>query len=122
MLNLDMVGRLRYNVLLLIGTSSSAGWIDLLAAANGTSLLSFSLSESLLGRSDQACFYLRQRPVLLLHTGMHAEYHTPYDDVWFINTEGMLRVGNLAVALLQDLAVRPDRLVFADVALESAGQ
>jgi len=122
MLNLDMVGQLRYNVLVLIGTSSSAEWIDLLAAANGTSFLSFSLSEGLLGRSDQACFYLRQRPVLFLHTGMHAEYHTPYDDVWLINTEGMLRVGNLAVALLQDLAVRPDRLVFADIALELAGQ
>jgi len=122
MLNLDMVGRLRDNVLILVGTSSSAEWTDLVAAANGTSSLWFGLDDALLGRSDQACFYQRQRPVLFLHTGLHDEYHTPYDDVWLINTQGMLRVGNLAIALLQDLAVRPQRLIFGDVALEFAEQ
>jgi hypothetical protein len=122
MLNLDMVGRLRDNVLILVGTSSSDEWTGLVAAANGTSSLWFALDERLLGRSDQACFYHSQRPVLFLHTGLHNEYHTPYDDVWLINTDGMLRVGNLVIALLQDLAVRSERLSFGDVALEFAEQ
>ncbi len=111
MVNLDMVGRLRDDVLAVIGTSSSSGWADLLSAANVHSLL-LDNDESLIGRSDQLCFYQEERPVALLHTGLHGEYHTPFDDVALINRPGMVRVGDLAAALLLDLIARSDRLPF----------
>lgn len=112
MVNLDMVGRLRDDALGLIGLSSSPDWTSALAGAN-TESLSLTVVEGLLNRSDQYCFYQHQRPVLFLHTGLHAEYHTPLDDVALINEEGMVRIGNFAINAMLNLAHNFDRLQFA---------
>ena len=111
MLNLDMVGRLRADAITLIATSSSSGWEEVAEAANTQSLvINYSGANS--GRSDQACFYEAGRPAMFLHTGMHDEYHTPYDDVELINGEGMVIIGNFAIAVLLDLVLRPEPLRF----------
>jgi len=111
MLNLDMVGRLRANALTLIATSSSSGWEEVAEAAN-TQSLNINYSGANSGRSDQACFYEGGIPAMFVHTGMHEEYHTPYDDVELINGEGMVRIGNFAIAVLLDLVLRPEPLEF----------
>jgi len=112
MVNLDMVGRLRDDALGLIGLASSSDWSSALTGAN-TESLSLTVVEGLLNRSDQYCFYQRQKPVLFLHTGLHPEYHTPFDDVALINEDGMVRVGNFAINALMNLVHRADRLSFA---------
>jgi Zn-dependent M28 family amino/carboxypeptidase len=112
MVNLDMVGRLQDNTLLVLGTSSSADWISVLGGVNRQAL-SFSSVEGFLNRSDQYCFYQRQRPVLFLHTGLHDEYHTPQDDAELINGPGMVRIAKLAADVLIDLALRAEPLEFA---------
>lgn len=114
MINLDMVGRLKDDVLGLIGLSSSPDWGEALSGTNSESLSLVSV-DGLLNRSDQYCFYLAERPVLFLHTGLHAEYHTPLDDVALINAAGMVRVGNLAINLMLGLVHRPDRLAFGTI-------
>ncbi len=120
MLNFDMVGRLRDNTLTLIGSSSSPEWRDLASAAN-VGALRLTYSDANLERSDQYCFYLHGRPVLFLHTGLHVQYHTPFDDTELINEDGMVRVGALAAELVLELATRPDRLVVgANVAASAA--
>lgn len=106
MVNFDMVGRLRANRLVLIGSSSSEDWMALVGRNNGPGL-EFSLSEAGLDRSDQYCFYQRSRPVLFFHTGLHPEYHTPQDDVTLIDEAGMARIGDLVAALVLDVALRP---------------
>ncbi len=111
MVNLDMVGRLRDDILIVIGTSSSLGWSTALDNANVHSLV-LSYDERLSGNSDQYCFGLNQRPVAFLHTGLHPDYHTPFDDFWLINLPGMVKVGDLAAELVLDLTTRPDRLPF----------
>jgi hypothetical protein len=111
MVNLDMVGRLRDDALGLIGSSSSSDWSSALTGAN-TESLSLTIVEGLLNRSDQYCFYQRQKPVLFLHTGLHPEYHTPLDDVALIDEDGMVRVGNFAINALVNLVHRADRLNF----------
>ena len=111
MLNFDMVGRLRDENLILIGSSSSTGWADIVAAANVESLY-ITHSEASINRSDQRCFYEQEKPVLFFHTGLHAQYHTPHDDVELINEDGMLSVGKVALEVLVDVATRPDRLEF----------
>lgn len=113
MLNMDMVGRMKDNTLVLVGASSSPDWSDLISDAN-RSALSFFQDEQLMRRSDQSCFYDSGKPVLLLHTGLHAEYHTPLDDVDLINRRDMLRVGALAIELLADLATRADPPAFTE--------
>ncbi|MGD8697808.1 MAG: M28 family peptidase [Gemmatimonadales bacterium] len=112
MVNLDMVGRLRDDALGLIGLSSSSDWDALLSGTN-TESLSLTIVEGLLNRSDQYCFYQRQKPVLFLHTGLHPEYHTPLDDVALINEAGMVRVGNFAINAMLNLLHTPDRPTFA---------
>jgi Zn-dependent M28 family amino/carboxypeptidase len=111
MLNLDMVGRLSDNGLILIGVTSSSDWLPLIAEVNEDSL-DFGINESLMRRSDQACFYDNAKPVLFLHTGLHSQYHMPSDEVSLIDEPGMITVGDLALALLLELAVRPTPLVF----------
>lgn len=111
MMNLDMVGRLRDDALGLIGLSSSPDWNAALSGTN-TESLSLTVVDGLLNRSDQYCFYQREKPVLFFHTGLHPEYHTPRDDVALINGAGMVRVGNLAINVMLGLVHRSDRLAF----------
>ncbi len=111
MVNLDMVGRLRDDILIMIGTSSSSEWPAALDDANVHSL-TLAYEDAFLASSDQYCFYQNSRPVAFLHTGLHIDYHTPFDDFWLLNLPGMLRVGDLAGELVVDLTARPDRLPF----------
>ena len=45
--------------------------------------------------SDHWPFLERKIPVVLLHTGLHADYHRPSDDVEKINREGMREVSRI---------------------------
>ncbi len=114
MLNLDMVGRLRNDVLIVIGTSSSDDWDDVFAEVN-RSALQLIFDDSSLRGSDHYCFYLQDRPVVVFHTGPHAEYHTPFDDVDLINLTGLVRVADVALDVLQEVATRPEPLVGGQV-------
>jgi Zn-dependent M28 family amino/carboxypeptidase len=112
MVNLDMVGRLRDDLgLLLIGTSSWSGWDSAAASANTETLpLTPNADVKLLERSDQWCFYQAGRPVLLVHTGLHAEYHTPDDDVALLNADGMASVARFTVRVVTLLLTTPGPL------------
>jgi len=111
MVNMDMVGRLWDNSLGLIGLGSSTDWVSVVLGANRESL-ELEIVTGLLHRSDQYCFYQNDKPVLFLHTGLHSDYHTPYDDVEYLNLPGMVSVGNFAIGVLLDLALRSEPLVF----------
>jgi Zn-dependent M28 family amino/carboxypeptidase len=107
MVNLDMVGRLSQNGLTVIGSSTAAFWPELLADAN-TEQLAYRFDDKYMGGSDQWCYYDAGRPVLFFFTGIHSEYHTPFDDPWLVDTEGMADVAALATRVLLDLASRGD--------------
>jgi hypothetical protein len=102
---LDMVGRMQGNTLIVGGRSSDPGWPALLDEANGDRLVLVPFEGSL-DRGDQYPFLLQGTAVLSLFTGMHSEYHTPFDDVELLNFEGMEEVGGLTVDLVWELAVR----------------
>ena len=106
MLNVDMVGRLRED-LTVRGVSTGAWWPSMLADLN-EGRLQLALPEGSLGRSDQYPFVLLGIPVLHFFTGTHAEYHTPLDDVWLLNLDGVEEIGRLVVVLLWEVAVRPN--------------
>jgi len=111
MLNLDMVGRLRDGDLMAIGGTSSPLWETLLSEKNEADL-DLIIPTVTTGRSDHAPFYYQRIPVLFFHTGTHDQYHAPDDDVWLINTAGMVTVGNLAIAVLTDLLLRAEPPAF----------
>jgi Zn-dependent M28 family amino/carboxypeptidase len=110
MVNLDMVGRMRDNRLVVAGSNTASQWTGMLEGANEDQL-SVLFSEEGLSRSDQWPFLQLGKPVLFLSTGMHDDWHTPNDDVWLLDVPGMVKVGDLVVALLDALAIQPARPV-----------
>ncbi|MEM8599394.1 MAG: M20/M25/M40 family metallo-hydrolase [Bacteroidota bacterium] len=108
MLNLDMVGRLGDadegdGVLAVNGVGTSPAWGTALDAAAAATGLTLARTESGLGPSDHASFYLEDIPVLHLFTGQHTDYHTPVDDSHLIDYEGLATVVDFAVRVVEDL-------------------
>lgn len=104
MLNFDMVGRLRDEILSIRGFESSPAWSLMASNANEPDLL---LYETTPCRrcSDFACFWAEEIPFLNFSTGMHPEYHTPSDDIDLINLSGLAQVGQVALRILTRLVV-----------------
>ncbi len=98
--NLDMIGRLRQDRLEIYGIRTAYGMRRLLAQANRHAGLTLEYSWELRNDSDHYPFYEQGIPTLMLHTGLHADYHRPSDDVEKLSLEGMQRVARLLVALL----------------------
>jgi len=111
MVNLDMVGRMRDNRVVVAGSLTASQWTDLLESANEDNLSLWS-SDAGLSRSDQWPFLQQGKPVLYLSTGMHDDWHTPNDDVWLLDVSGMVKVGDLLLALLGTLAVQPAKPLY----------
>ena len=91
MINMDMIGRLKNNKLMIFGTGTSDGWDQLITGANSDSLTIKTVPDGT-GASDHTSFYNKQIPVLHYFTDTHADYHRPSDDAEYINGEGEDRV------------------------------
>jgi hypothetical protein len=92
MINMDMVGRLKDEKLIVYGTGTSPHWKGQLERLNGTSKFELIQKPEGFGPSDQSSFYAKKIPVLHFFTGTHSEYHRPGDDWNLINYDGMARV------------------------------
>ena len=80
MINMDMIGRMQGQRLIIGGTGSSPGWRDLLTQLNKDADLEIKFREGGFGPSDHSSFYGRDIPVLFFFTGVHGDYHKPSDD------------------------------------------
>jgi hypothetical protein len=109
MVNLDMVGRLTDNKLIITGTGTSDVWNPLLDKLNETSKFEMTRKPEGVGPSDHQSFYLKDIPVLHLFTGLHEFYHRPSDDFNTINFEGMDRVTTLTTEIIAALAQADER-------------
>ncbi|OGF17655.1 MAG: hypothetical protein A2W00_05155 [Candidatus Eisenbacteria bacterium RBG_16_71_46] len=109
MLNMDMVGRLRDNRLMVMGAGTAEEFKPLLAAVNRAQRPAFDLktSDDGYGPSDHSSFYKRKIPVLMLFTGAHADYHKVSDTWDKIDEPGLERVGRFAAAVVESLDTRP---------------
>ena len=107
MLNMDMVGRLRDNRLMVMGVGTAAEFPELIEHANRSSRFDLKTSSDGYGPSDHSSFYKRRRPVLALFTGAHADYHKPTDSADKIDAAGLWRVARFARDLVDSLDARP---------------
>jgi hypothetical protein len=108
MLNLDMVGRLKDNNLLLGGESTAPifdGMVD--TAIAGTGLKTQTFEKGGLGPSDHMSFALKKVPVLFLFTGLHKDYHRPTDTADKVNYDGIDTVVTIAQRIVNAMAVMP---------------
>ncbi|MDZ7716899.1 MAG: M28 family peptidase [Balneolaceae bacterium] len=91
MINMDMIGRMAENKLLIFGTGSADRWSQLIEEANTDSITINTVPDGT-GASDHTSFYNKQIPVLHYFTDTHADYHRPSDDTEYINGEGTDKV------------------------------
>ncbi|MBI3464586.1 MAG: M20/M25/M40 family metallo-hydrolase [Planctomycetes bacterium] len=104
MLNMDMVGRLTDEKLIVYGTGTAKELeplVDRLGEKYGFVLTKLPQG---FGPSDHSSFYAKQIPVLHFFTGLHSDYHRPSDDTPLLNMEGMRRVAQMVADSVVELA------------------
>jgi hypothetical protein len=116
MVNLDMVGRLEGDKLIVHGTGTGTGLDALIDRLVATHALEVAKEPGGFGPSDHSSFYARKIPVLHLFTGSHSDYHRPTDTADKINYAGMVRLTRLVADLVKELAAAPERPAYVEVA------
>ena len=99
MLNMDMIGRLRDDQVLLAGVGTSPAFPEIVNSAASEAGLKVKTTQSGYGSSDHMSFYLKNLPVLFFFSGLHADYHRPSDTWEKINAAGAAKILNM-VALI----------------------
>ena len=103
MLNMDMIGRLNdEKVLVINGAGTSPVWKSIFAELDGHGL-SIKTNDSGIGPSDHTSFYLKDIPSLHFFTGQHMDYHKPEDDAHLVNYQGIKEVCDYMLALIGKL-------------------
>jgi hypothetical protein len=115
MINMDMVGRLKDDKLILNGTGTSPYWVPEFEALNKTYNFKASYSPDGFGPSDHSSFYGKDLPVLMFFTDLHSDYHKPSDTYDKINTEGEVKVLKLVYDMTMDLDTRAAKPEFTKV-------
>ena len=90
-LNMDMIGRLRDN-LIIQGVASAKEWSPLFEKVAARTSVPLSLGADPYVPSDAMAFYMAGIPSIHFFTGSHAEYHTPRDIPSTLNYPGISQV------------------------------
>jgi hypothetical protein len=144
MINMDMIGRMKENRLIIggVGTASEwRGWIktaqDSLSApqalvdSQGRQVeirdvirpqFTLTLNEDGYGPSDHSSFYAKQIPVLFFFTGTHDDYHKPTDTAEKINYEDEARVLSFVASLVRSIDAEPKPPTYTIAKSESQGR
>lgn len=102
MINMDMIGRMEDRKLIIFGTGTTSDWEEILLVAN-TDSLKIQLVKDGTGASDHTSFYYKNIPVLHYFTDTHSDYHRPSDDVEYINNEGIAKITEHIVRVIEYL-------------------
>ena len=102
--NADMIGRLRGNRVEVFGTRSAPGLRKLVSQDNADFGLQLDFMWHVNADGDHYSFFERNIPFLMLHTGLHDNYHRPSDDAELIERDGMQSVSQLMFRVAHDLA------------------
>jgi hypothetical protein len=124
MVNLDMVGRLTDNKLIIHGTGTGTGLDAMVDRLIGTHGFEVAKEPGGFGPSDHSSFYAKKIPVLHVFTGSHSDYHRPTDTAEKVDYDGMVRIAGLvadAVAELATVSPRPDYIEVASKQFSRGG-
>jgi hypothetical protein len=107
--NFDMVGRMKDNKLTVQGVGSSGVWPEAIEKKNVAAGFDLTMQSDPYLPTDVTEFYPEGVPVLSLFTGVHEDYNKPSDDAEKINYDDMVRIGDFALSLVEDLVARTER-------------
>ena len=104
MINMDMVGRMKNNSLIIFGTQTARQWENILKKQCGDLSLTCHMGGDGYGPSDHMPFYISKTPVLHLFTGTHEDYHRSTDTIEKINATGGVQVAELVASVAKQIA------------------
>ena len=116
MVNLDMVGRLVDDKLIIHGTGTGGNFDELVDRLVSNAGFSVAKEPGGYGPSDHSSFYARKIPVLHVFTGSHTDYHRPTDTADKVNFAGMARISALIASLVRELATAGEPPEYIEVA------
>jgi len=105
MFNFDMVGRFdkEKNSISISGTGTSAEGDSILKVFEKGLPFTVTHSPDGYGPSDHASFYSSNIPVFFFTTGVHMDYHTPFDDADKLDYTAEKKIGDFSTALITDI-------------------
>jgi hypothetical protein len=109
MVNMDMVGRLKNNKLIVHGTGTAESFNAIIDETNKKYEFDIKKDPGGSGPSDHAEFYRKEIPVFHFFTGTHKDYHRPSDDFDKINVEGMRRVTTMVADVTEQIVASESR-------------
>lgn len=117
MVNMDMIGRLNNNSVILGGVGSSGNFENIIADTriNHTIDIETNMGGVDFGRSDHASFYRENIPVLFFFTGAHEDYHKPTDDWDKIDYQGEKEILDFIYDLIIEVSQLEEKLPFAEI-------
>jgi len=119
MVNMDMVGRLREDKLILYGAGTAKGFPELVDELNKKHQFKIIKHTSIadnFSSSDHEAFYRQGIPVFHFFTDTHPQYHRPSDKVETLNVPGMSKITDYVEELTALMATAPTRPEYVKVA------
>jgi aminopeptidase YwaD len=108
MLNLDMVGRVSGESVLIGGEGTTAAFPKIVEDADrGLPLKLSEFGKGGIGPSDHTSFALKRIPVLFFFSGLHLDYHRPTDTADKINFNGINEVIDLGQRVVTAMTTMP---------------
>ena len=111
-LNLDTVGRLGKNKLLVLGSNSAREWKFIFMGAGYVTGVEAEMVTQDLDASDQVSFIRAGIPGVQFFSGAHRDYHSPGDTADKIDAAGMVKVATFVREAILYLAEREEPLTF----------
>ena len=112
-LNLDTVGRLGNQKLLVLNGSSANEWRFIFMGTGYVTGVESEIVMQPLDASDQVAFIEAGVPGVQFFSGPHTDYHRPSDSADKIDGAGMVKVASVLKETITYLAERPEPLTFS---------
>ena len=109
MVNMDQVGRLQDDKLLVGGVGSAREFAALIDRLNQKHRYALVKELSGTAPTDNASFNARQVPVFWFFTGFHEQYHRPTDRLEIVNVPGLGKIVGLVADVVTEVATIPAR-------------
>lgn len=148
MINMDMIGRMKDNKLVVGGVGTAEEWRKWLIIANskldrntiappqeGSAIdvstnivmplpqrFDLTMNEDGFGPSDHSSFYAKQVPVLFFWTGNHEDYHRPSDTADKINYSDEAEILGVVTRILGTVDAQDQRPAYAVAKSQSTGR